>query len=90
MEVKMSILFFWIVILCADLQVDTNISEKHTISTFSPENGDSMFLKNADMYVCISPEGISTHKNKIDGNKHQSEINTLTFSIAINKNCHNN
>jgi hypothetical protein len=34
---------FW---RCVDLSVDANVSEKHTISVFRAEDGDSVFLQN--------------------------------------------
>jgi hypothetical protein len=31
--------------------VDANVSKDHAASTFSPENGGSMFLRNVGMYL---------------------------------------
>jgi hypothetical protein len=31
--------------------VDTNVSQKHTVSIFRAENGDSMFLRNVGIYL---------------------------------------
>jgi hypothetical protein len=49
MAARMMIMFFWVLMLC-DLLVDANVSEKHTVSIFSPEDGDIMFLKNVRIY----------------------------------------
>jgi hypothetical protein len=51
MAVRMKMLFFWVVTPCI-LVVDTNVSEKHTVSIFSPEE-------------CTSLHGVTTQKNNI-------------------------
>jgi hypothetical protein len=39
------ILSFWVL-----APVNVNILERHTVCTFSPEDGDSLFLRNAGIY----------------------------------------
>jgi hypothetical protein len=36
-----------------DLQVDTNVSKKHTVSIFSHDDGDSTFLQNVGIYLQV-------------------------------------
>jgi hypothetical protein len=43
----------WNVWRHVDLKVDTNVSEKHTVSIFSSEDGDSMFLRNVEIYLWV-------------------------------------
>jgi hypothetical protein len=48
----------------ADSSVDANVSEKNTVSIFSPEEGDSMFLRNVviygRVYMAPKPRGTSS------------------------------
>jgi hypothetical protein len=44
MAVRMMIMFW--VLNHVDMSADVNISDKHALSKFSPEDGDSMFLQN--------------------------------------------
>jgi hypothetical protein len=46
-----------------DSYLDTNVSEKNTVSIFSPEDGDSIFLQNIG--ICIQVYMVSTQKNII-------------------------
>jgi hypothetical protein len=47
-----------------NLQVDTNILEKHTVSIFRDEDGDSMFLQNTGIYqqvhMALLPRGLTS------------------------------
>jgi hypothetical protein len=36
-----------------DLYIDTNVSEENTPSFFNPEDGGSMLLQNADIYLQV-------------------------------------
>jgi hypothetical protein len=36
-----------------DSYVDSNVSEKHTVSFFSPEDGERMFLRNVGIYLWV-------------------------------------
>jgi hypothetical protein len=49
----LSVLIFWVV-TPFELQVDNNVSGKHTVSIFRAEyDGDSMFLRNAGVYLQV-------------------------------------
>jgi hypothetical protein len=49
---------------CVDSLVDANNLEKHTVSIFCPEDGDSMFLQNTgiyQVYVITKPKRTAHH-----------------------------
>jgi hypothetical protein len=50
--VRIMMFFFW-VWLRVDFSVDTNVSEKHIVSIFGPEDGGSMFLRNVNTYLRV-------------------------------------
>jgi hypothetical protein len=39
--------------LCVNSQAATKVSNKHTVSIFSPEDGDTIFLKNGGIYLQV-------------------------------------
>jgi hypothetical protein len=56
----MSILVFWILMLCGlEGTVDTNILEEHTVSTFKTLHSETL--------VSTSPHGVTTPKTNMDG-----------------------
>jgi hypothetical protein len=59
-----------------DSSIDANVSEKHTVSIFSPEDGDSMFSET------LASTGESTWPQNPDENHHQV-FSRLHFDIAI-------
>jgi hypothetical protein len=52
-------LVFWVV--ATSILADTNVSDKHNASTFSPKDGDSMFLRKVGIYLRV-------HTASEDGN----------------------
>jgi hypothetical protein len=51
---KMSLLVLWVATPCEPVgRLDTTVSEEHTVSIFSPEDGDSMFLRNFGIYLQV-------------------------------------
>jgi hypothetical protein len=51
--VKMTMLFVWAVTPCRLEGRNSSVSEKHAVSILSPEEGVSMSLRNAGVYVLV-------------------------------------
>jgi hypothetical protein len=65
-----------------DLLVDTNVSEKHTASIFSPEDGGSIFLQNED--VCLQVHAIYNPDHHFLLNLHKfNPFHALSYSKLI-------
>jgi hypothetical protein len=48
------------------LQVDTNVSEKHTVTIFRAEDGDSIYVSSKRWYLSVGPHGVTTQKTDIN------------------------